>query len=358
VLERVLDNQCLCLRRLAGGDRAAEVAYGAFLANPEVTVAGLLEGWSDLTRSAAAGRHVLAIQDSSDIKFSTRPKHRRDLGEVGKVNAHGVVLHAMVAVDADDGACLGLVTGDINNRKGRVTTSHTQRALKDRESKRWSETAQAAKPILASARMVTFLADRESDIYPYWASVPEPNFHLLSRMIKDRATAGGVTAFAMAASWAFAARREVKLPANSDRAARKAMLSLRFGEVTILRPGNKYLHHLPKTTTLRLVEVVELAPPSAVEAIQWRLLTTHAVDDEDMAWQIVDWYRMRWTIDIDHAWRLSRFCGWGGMGGLGPWRDSAPRRRGRSDGFQGRDGVGIGQNQLGAFGTAAGVAAG
>ncbi|MGO9740153.1 MAG: hypothetical protein ACLPN5_01260 [Roseiarcus sp.] len=64
------------------------------------------------------------------------------------------------------------------------------------------------------------------------------------------------------------------------------------------------------------------------------------------------------TLDIDQAWRLSRFCGWGGMGGFGPWRDSAPRRRGRSDGFQGRDGVRIRQNQLGALGAAAGVAAG
>ena len=74
--------------------------------------------------------------------------------------------------------------------------------------------------------------------------------------------------------------------------------------------------------------------------------------------EIVNHYAKRWSIDIDQAWRLSRFCGWGGMGGLGPWRDSAPRRRGRADGFQGRDGVRIGQNQLGALGAAVGVAAG
>lgn len=58
---QVVDRQCVSLRRLAGGDRAAEVAYGAFLANPNVTVAGLIEGWSDRTRSAVSGRHVLAI---------------------------------------------------------------------------------------------------------------------------------------------------------------------------------------------------------------------------------------------------------------------------------------------------------
>ena len=29
--------------------------------------------------------------------------------------------------------------------------------------------------------MVTVVADRESDMYPAWASVPQPGFHLLSR---------------------------------------------------------------------------------------------------------------------------------------------------------------------------------
>ena len=106
----VVEGQCLCLRKLAGGDRAAEVASGDFLANPKVTVSRLIESWSELTRTAVVGRHVLAIQDTSEIHFSTRPKHRRGLGEVGKGNARGVLVHAMVAVDADDGACLGLAT--------------------------------------------------------------------------------------------------------------------------------------------------------------------------------------------------------------------------------------------------------
>ena len=207
----VVEDQCLCLRKLAGGDRAAEVAYGDFLANPKVTLSRLIEGWSELTRTAVAGRHVLAIQDTSEIYFSTRPKHRRGLGVVGRGNAHGVLVHAMVAVDADDGACLGLVTGDVYNRKGRVKTSHAKRALKDKESKRWSQTAQAAKPILAEARMVTAVADRESDIYHH-----------------DRAVAGGGTVYQATADWAFVATRDVELSATPERAARKATLSPRI----------------------------------------------------------------------------------------------------------------------------------
>ena len=45
---------------------------------------------------------MLAIQDTSEIHISTRPGHRRGLGEVGHGNTRGVLAHVMVAVDADD----------------------------------------------------------------------------------------------------------------------------------------------------------------------------------------------------------------------------------------------------------------
>jgi hypothetical protein len=262
-----------------------------------VTVERLIEGWSEQTRAAVAGRHVLAIQDTSEIHFSTKPKHRRGLGEVGKGNARGVLAHVMVAVDADNGGCMGLVGGSVYNRKDRVRIAHAKRALKDKESKRWGETVQAAKPVLAAAAMVTAVADREADLYHYWASAPAPNFHLLSRMRHDRALAGGGTVWKTTAPWPFVATREVDLPATRGRAARKATLSLRFGEIEIRRPDGKDMQHLPKTMKLRLVEVVERDPPADAEAIHWRLLTTHAVGDLAMAWRIVDWYRMRWTIE-------------------------------------------------------------
>lgn len=287
----------MCLRRLAAGSRAAEVRFGRFLANPKVTVERLIEGWSRQTGAAVAGRHVLAIQDTSEIHFSTRPRRRRGLGEVGKGNAHGVLAHVMAAVDADNGSCLGLVTGSVYNRQGRVRIAHAKRALKDKESKRWEQTAQAAKPILAAATMVTSVSDREGDIYGEWASVPETNFHLLTRMMHDRGVAGGGTASQAIADWPFVARRGVELLATPGREARNAVLSLRFGEITIRRPKGKGLGHLPKTVTLRLVEVVEREPPADVEPVCWRLLTTHAVDDAATAWQIVDWYRRRWIIE-------------------------------------------------------------
>jgi hypothetical protein len=52
------------------------------------------------------------------VKFPTTAQRRRDLGPVGKGNAYGVLVHAMIAVDATSGSCLGLVGGDVWSRDG------------------------------------------------------------------------------------------------------------------------------------------------------------------------------------------------------------------------------------------------
>jgi hypothetical protein len=53
--------------------------------------------------------------------------------------------------------------------------------------------------------------------------------------------------------------------------------------------------------------VVERDAPTGTEAVHWRLLTTHEVKDAAAAWQIVDWYKMRWTIE--QFWRLLKLQG-------------------------------------------------
>src|SRR5436190_12201100 len=62
-----------CLRRAAAGDRAKIVQFGRFLANENVTLEALLAGWGEQTAVAVAGRHVLAIQDTSEIILEPSP---------------------------------------------------------------------------------------------------------------------------------------------------------------------------------------------------------------------------------------------------------------------------------------------
>jgi hypothetical protein len=287
----------VCLRRLSEGDRALEVRFNRFLGNDKVTAERIIESWSESTVAAAAGRHVLAIQDTSEIHFNTTSQRRRGLGEIGKGNHHGVLLHPMLAVDADNGACLGLLSGEVWTRTGRQTVSHDLRELSDKESQRWIATALAAKPLLARAAMVTVLGDRESDIFALYASAAEQHFHVIARSMHDRKLADSAGLYAASDAMAAVERRAILLPARPQRPARQAHLELRFGAIELARPQSKFLRHLPGSLPLTIVDVREVNASPGVEPLHWRLLTSHRIANADDAWRIVDWYKQRWIIE-------------------------------------------------------------
>lgn len=295
-----------CLRRLAGGQRSFIVGFGRFLGNPRVTAEKLIEGWGTQAALACAGRHVLAVQDTSEICFATHAQNRRGLGEIGRGGGRGVLLHAMLALDAETGGVLGLAAGKIWTRQGRVETPHAARPLSEKEARRWVETAQAAKDVLADAAMVTEISDREGDFYAKWGRLPGKGLHILTRAMQDRVIMEGGGRLS-SAPLQLAGRLEADIQAHPDpngRArklagspARKALLEVRFGQVSLKRPGYTIEKDLPHTVTVSLVEVREVDAPEGAEPVLWRLLTTHAVTGAAMAFQIIAWYRMRWTIE-------------------------------------------------------------
>jgi len=295
LLERMISRKSTCLRQLAGGRRSDVVRFGRFLANPRVTVNRLIEGWGDRTGATCSGRHILAIQDTSEINFRTTAIQRRGLGKIGKGMGHGLLLHAMLAVDADTFGCLGLVSGKIWTRAGLRTIPHARRPLADKESGRWLNTPLAAKEVLRDAAMVTVVADRESDIYAEWARIPAPDFHLLTRAMQDRVILEGGRL--STADLILAGDTEFAIRAQPGRPARRATLKMRFGQVTIKRPHQTLEKGMPDAIPLRLVEVMEVNPPQNCKPIMWRLLTTHEVTDAAQAWQIVEWYRQRWIVE-------------------------------------------------------------
>ena len=269
----------VCLRAAARGLWSAQMRYWRFVNNARVTVDKLIEGWSQQTRIAACGRHVLAIQDTSDIKFATTPEDRRGLGKVGKGNVFGVLLHAMMAVDADSGLCLGLAGGKLWTRAGDVKIPHGERPLAERESARWLTTAAQASEVLAQARM------------------PQDKVHLLSWVMHDHALVQGGTLRQAVKRMPSCAKAVLDLPKRMDRAARKAHLCMRFGTVALKRPAKTGEKDLPQSVQLSFVEVIEPHPRKGAEPVHWLLLTTHTLASAAAAWQIVAWYKQRWIIE-------------------------------------------------------------
>ena len=107
------------------------LGFSHFLANPRVTVEALLDGWGAELSQGCEGRHILAIQDSSELNFKTTKKRNRGQGEISKGSVRGILLHAMLGVDAETGGILGLAAGRIWTRDGRMTVAEHGRGRQD-----------------------------------------------------------------------------------------------------------------------------------------------------------------------------------------------------------------------------------
>ena len=254
-------------------------------------------GRLERTGCRCGGRHGLAIQDTSAVHFRTAEERRRGLGEIGHGTIHGLLVHALLALDAATGSGLGLVGGRVWTRSGPVTVTHNRRAVADTASERWIATALRAKDVLAAATMVTAIADRASELDAQWAMVPAPNFHLLTRVMPDPRLANGVGRYATGARVPAADTRTIARPRRApDEPGRTARLTLRFGTVAVKRSRSS-ARDLPPCVRLTRVAIVERDPPAGVEPLHWRRLTTHAVPSVAAAWQIVAWDKLRWVIE-------------------------------------------------------------
>ena len=292
--EKMTAGETSVVRRLASG-RAETVAFGRFLDNDAVTTAEIFASAGMATGDRAAGRRVLAIQDTTALSFPRRAGGGLGPGGDGKVP--GLFLHPVLALDADSGVALGLAAGTVWTRAPGKVTPRKERDIEDRESWRWIEQGQAAKDALAEATHVTLLADRESDIYEQWALLPEPGFDLLTRACRDRRLAGGTAMFATARSWDAAASYVFDITARKHRPGRRARMEVRFGTVTITKPTACRTQNMPAAIPLQLVEVREIGAPPGQEPVLWRLLTTAPVTNVIEALDVVGLYQRRWQIE-------------------------------------------------------------
>ena len=321
------------VRQLSSG-RAETVAFGRFLDNDGVTTAEIFAAAGVATGKRAAGRRVLAIQDTTALSFPRR--NGGGLGPGGDGTVAGIFLHPVLALDAESDVELGLAAGTVWTRAPGKVTPHAERAIEDRESWRWIEQGQAAKTALSEAAHVTLLADRESDIYEQWALLAGPRFDLLTRACRDRRLAGGGMMFAAAKAWESVASYAFDIDARKDRPARRARMALRFGAVAITKPKNCRTENMPATIPLQLVEVEEIDAPRGQEPVHWRLLTTAAVVSVEQAMATVQLYQKRWKIeDYNRACKKSGIDLEGAMvegvdAARKIWSPSAPYRRSRS----------------------------
>lgn len=296
LIEQIATTGSTVLRRL-GETRAGEMAVHRFLSSPYVSVERIVETLAGRTAAQCAGRHVLVVQDTTEITFTGRDKKRRGFGPAANGETTGFFIHPVIAVDVESEAMIGLVDTAIWTRPAGKASRRRRRPVEDKESARWLAGCRSAAGTLGAAASLTMVADRESDIYALFARRPA-GLDLIVRAAQDRNLADGGLLFQALAGASCLSTSQVRVaPRGPGDTGRMATVELRAGTVQIARPRNGLVEDLPGSLAVTLVEAREVGAPPGKEPLHWRLLTSRAVTNVAQAEHVLRLYRLRWRIE-------------------------------------------------------------
>lgn len=167
-----------------------------------------------------------------------------------------------------------------------------------KEAFKWLRGCNESKDSLSSARSITFIEDREGDIYDQFALIPDERTDLIIRSRDNRSLHNGDKLYDVLASAPLAGQFDLLIQGDirKDIKKRTATLEVRYTTVEIRRPqGGK--KHLPEKIKLFAVQAKEVNNNSTDKPIIWRILTTHIVEDLAAALRIIEYYKRRWYIE-------------------------------------------------------------
>lgn len=297
--------------RVIAKDQAQRMGYYRLLNNDKVKVATIVSGMQELCAQNVRDNHVLLINDTSEINLQAQVAHLDpddpDLGVVGNNRDVGFFVHPSLVLDAEQGAALGLAGVQLWTRKAEREDKQARRyqtqPIEDKESYKWLRAIEASEGCLAEARMVTLIADRESDSYELLCRCPADRQQILIRACHNRAVEGEAgSLFEAMRGLPFKGRYRLEVAGDQrkQRPTREALLEVRAGVLTLNRPQRLAKdERYPRQLGSYAVEVREHSStvPKGQAGIIWRLLTSHCVESFEQARQVVQWYAWRWQIE-------------------------------------------------------------
>lgn len=309
----------------ACGGRAEMVGAYRLFDNEKATFEEIVGAHADATRKRVTAQPVVVLaQDTTEIDL-TRPKAQVEgAGPLDGNSRRGALLHPLHAF-TPDGTPLGTLYAKAWVR-GEETVcaslSRSERAstpIEDKESHRWIETLSQAQTEAArcpSTRVIC-VADSEADIYEFVVqAMKEPRpCEWIVRACQDRALAvensgeqgekrlrGSLLSQPVVFTKTIKVRgRQPKVSCETrgrrqPRQSRQAEVEVRAGRIT-LRPPWRADRKLP-AVTVNAVLVREINPPPGDEPVEWLLLTSLPVDTIEQVAQVVQYYCVRWMIEV------------------------------------------------------------
>src|SRR6266487_5131069 len=288
----------------ASEDAAQLKAAYRFFANAAVQPEAILEPHIRATygRLRALPR-VLAVQDTTYLDWTDHPQ-TRGLGPLGSANHHGLVVHSTLAFSLER-VPLGMLAQEVWARDAAeyaALPDHKTRPIDDKESHKWLTSLAALAPARTACPTTQLISvgDREADVYDLFTAARPAGVELLVRATQDRCVAESEhRLWAALSAQPVSAELTVHVPRHPNQPARQARLSLRWRSVNLKPPQRRQAEHLP-SVRLWGVWAVEREPPAGVPALEWLLLTTVPVQTAADAVERLEWYSVRWGIEVWH----------------------------------------------------------
>lgn len=294
------------VRQFSSSSAQAKGAY-RFLQNDRVSEDTIIENLQMNCIIGCKDKHVLCIQDSSEINLKNHRNRIKQDGSIGNTNSKsdtglGFMIHPSLVLDAETAVPYGYSAIKIWNRPMELKNKHEREynklPIKEKESCKWIEVSQKTQKYLKDeVKSMIIIQDREGDIYEQFATIPDEKTDLLIRAKSNRILNDKTKMFSSIESVEPAGSHEVKVESclKTKRKKRTAKLEVRYKEVELKRP-QRCNASIQKTIKLFLVEAKEIGYKGK-DAICWRLLTTLPVDNLQMAMNCIEWYSWRWTIE-------------------------------------------------------------
>lgn len=282
------------------------MAYYRFLNNDRVTLGELRQSLATHCQHQVKDVHVLAVSDTSEVNLSAHQGRLNptDLGVLSNDRDVGFFLHPTLVLDANDGFPLGVSDVHLWSRPTDHEDKHTRNykslPIESKESFKWLHGSQYGQRSLAAAARVTYVGDREADIYELWERVPSATTQVLVRASRNRTLLNtSLRLYDYLAQQPSQGTYAVWVTGDSrkEREAREAWMTVRFVPVTLKRPQRLPEQAVVAEIPLYAVEARELHPPQGQAPVHWRLLTTHPVETLEQALQVIRWYAWRWRIE-------------------------------------------------------------
>ena len=281
-------------------------SFYRILQNKSVTESSLIKPITQDAVTFCKDKHILVLQDTCEFNLtsqSNRIKKGTGLGKTAKADILGFMLHSALAIDFASGMVLGFSDIQLWDRSQLDTTkkerNYAQQAISEKESNKWLKAVNHSENVFKEAANITFVSDRESDIYNLYCCHSQANVAYVIRSRVDRKTTSGSSIKQVLAQTeaqhAYTLEILGDIRTNIDK--HTATMSLKWAAVEIAIPIANTDKTLPRSIAITVVEAKET---NNDKGIHWILLTTKIINNPADAMQIIQTYKHRWYIEQVH----------------------------------------------------------